>query len=124
MISVRDPEDAERAELLRMTRQAIGRVSQRAQMVLLSAAGRSVPELAAIFGMSRVSIRFWLRRFDLGGPAALYDAPRSGRPRSLDQDELHLLTRLIDTDPHQVDATTQRTTWTIAMLTLALIMRL
>src|SRR5205085_9577161 len=74
--------------------------------------------------LSRVSIRFWLRRFDVGGPAALYDAPRSGRPRSLDADDLQLLTRLIDTDPQHVDATTERTTWTMAMLTLALIMRL
>jgi hypothetical protein len=35
MLYVRDPDDDELAELKRMTRQAIGRVSQRAQMVLL-----------------------------------------------------------------------------------------
>jgi hypothetical protein len=51
MLYVRDPDDDEVAELKCMTRQAIGRVSQRAQMVLLSAQHRSVPELAAIFDL-------------------------------------------------------------------------
>ena len=37
MLYVREPEDDEYQELRRMTRQEIGRVSQRAQMVLLSA---------------------------------------------------------------------------------------
>ena len=47
MIYVRQPTDEEHVELQRMTRQEVGRVSQRAQMVLLSAQRRSVPEIAA-----------------------------------------------------------------------------
>ena len=46
MIYVRTPTDAELQELKRMTRQEIGRVGQRAQMILLSAQQRSVPEIA------------------------------------------------------------------------------
>ena len=85
MIFVRDPEDDELSDLKHMTRHAVGRVSQRAQMVLLSAQRRTVPELAAIFDLHPASVRFWLRRFDRDGPAGLYDAPRSGRPREMDQ---------------------------------------
>ena len=43
MIYVRTPSAEERQELKRMTRQEIGRVSQRAQMILLSAQHRTVP---------------------------------------------------------------------------------
>ena len=46
MIYVRTLGDDELEELKRMTRQEIGRVSQRAQMILLSAQHRTVPEIA------------------------------------------------------------------------------
>ena len=49
MIYVRQPTGSEMAELKRMTRQAVGRVSQRAQMVLLSAEGRAVPEIGFVY---------------------------------------------------------------------------
>jgi putative transposase len=124
MLYVRDPDEQELAELKRMTRQEIGRVSQRAQMVLLSAQGRTVPEIATIFAMHRVSIRFWLRRFDQQGPLGLYDAPRSGRPRLIDEEVDQTITRLISTDPASVVGGSEATFWTVAMLTLALIVRL
>ena len=66
-----------------MTRQAIGRVSQRAQMILLSAHHRTVPEIARLFDVSRATVRFWIRQFEAEGPAGLYDEPRSGRPRKV-----------------------------------------
>src|SRR3712207_9542512 len=83
MIYVRDPDDDELRELKRMTRQEIGRVSQRAQMVLLSAQRRSVPEIAALFEVSRATVRCWLRQFEAAGPPGLRDDPRSGRPRKV-----------------------------------------
>ena len=123
MIYVRDPEDEELAELKQMTRQAIGRVSQRAQMALLSAQHRTVPELATIFDRHPASVRFWLRRFDVAGPAGLYDAPRSGRPRVMDARNDQQLVRLLSQDPQAVPPTEVATTWTVAMLTFALILR-
>jgi len=81
MIYVRQPTDAEHVELQRLTRQAVGRASQRAPMVLLSAQRRSVPEIAAIFALRQVSVRQWLHRFEAAGPAGLDAAARSGRPR-------------------------------------------
>lgn len=124
MLYVREPDDDEYQELRRMTRQEIGRVSQRAQMVLLSAQRRSVPEIGIIFGMHPASVRTWLRRFDQNGPAGLYDAPRSGRPRLLDGPGDEALTRLITADPATVTPGSEASFWTVAMLTLAIIVRL
>jgi transposase len=79
----RSPTEEERLTLEHMRRQAIGRVSQRAHLILLSAQRRPVPELALLLAMSRATVRFGIRRFNTHGPAGLYDDPRSGRPRGL-----------------------------------------
>src|SRR3712207_5350431 len=104
-------------------RHAVGRVSQRAQMVLLSAQQRTVPELATIFDLHPASVRFWLRRFDRDGPRGLYDAPRSGRPRQMDDQNDQRLLGLLAQDPQDASTVEVATTWTVAMLTLARIMR-
>ena len=77
---VREPTSEEQVELERMMRQEVGRVALRAQMVLLSARGYSVPEISVIQGVSDVTVYSWLERFDAEGPAGLYDRPRPGRP--------------------------------------------
>lgn len=120
MIYVRPPTDAEQVELKHMTRQAIGRVSQRAQMVLLSAQHRSVPEIAAIFSVSRATVRFWLRRFDVHGPPGLRDDPRSGRPRKITPALDHAIEQALQTDPQHLDPQYLATCWTSAMLVLLL----
>jgi transposase len=81
MIFVRRLTRLEYAKLHRMTRQEVGRVSQRAHMILLSAQQRSVAEIADLFDVSRTTVRFWIERFEAAGTAGLYDEPRSGRPR-------------------------------------------
>ncbi len=118
MIYVRTPTDAELQELKRMTRQEIGRVGQRAQMVLLSAQRRTVPEIAAIFAVRYKTVRKWLRRFDRHGPAGLYDEPRSGRPRKLTDRVRQSLVEMIQQDPERSGYLA--TFWTVAMLALAL----
>ncbi len=65
-----------------MVRQEVGRVSRRAQIILASVRRRKVPEIAVVFGVSRNTVRFWIRRFDACGPSGLYDEERSGRPRT------------------------------------------
>ncbi len=118
MIYVRTPTDAELQELTRMTRQEIGRVGQRAQMILLSAQKRTVPEIATIFGSTPKTVRKWIRRFDADGPAGLYDEPRSGRPHKLTDRVRDTLVNLIQQDPEQSGYLA--TFWTVAMLALAL----
>ncbi len=124
MLYVRPPTDEERAERRRMTRQGVGRVSQRAQMVLLSAQRRTVPEIAALFETSRATVRGWLRRFDAAGPVGLWDAPRSGRPRKVTPQVEQELATLLRQAPQRVQADYLATCWTVAMLVLTVGLRL
>jgi transposase len=78
MIHARKPTEEEAEELQQMRRQAVGRVSQRAHMVLLSIQGKSVPVIAILFQTSRVTVRFWIKRYNAYGPKGLYDEPRTG----------------------------------------------
>ena len=70
----------QRAGLEAVSRQAVGRVALRAQMVLLSDRGHSVPEIAAVHRCGLDVVRTWLHRYCVGGVAGLQDLPRSGRP--------------------------------------------
>ncbi len=118
MVYVRPLTEVERTELHRMTRQEVGRVSQRAQMVLLSAQRHTVPELATLFAYCPATARFWLRRFDAQGPEGLYDQPHSGRPRKVCAAVERTVVDLVQGDPQ--GSGFLATFWTVAMLVLAL----
>jgi transposase len=70
----------QRRELERVRRRAVGRVSQRAHMVLLSGRGFTVQDIARIFDCGEDVVRQWLHRYRARGAAGLEDAPRPGRP--------------------------------------------
>jgi len=72
--------EPQRAELQQVSRQAVGRVALRAQMVLLSDRRYPVPQIAAIHGCGQDVVRGWLHRYQDRGVAGLEDLPRSGRP--------------------------------------------
>ena len=72
--------EAQRVELRRVSRQAVGRVALRAQMVLLSDRGFAVARIAAIHDCGCDVVRTWLHRYARAGMAGLADEPRSGRP--------------------------------------------
>jgi transposase len=122
MLYVRQPTDEERKELERMVREEVGRVSQRAQMILLSARRKKVPEIADTFDVCLPTVRFWIRRFDDSGPEGLYDRPRSGRPRKITDEVRGMVVQLIQEDPQQEGYLA--TLWTVAMLALALTRKL
>lgn len=122
MSYARQPTEEERKELKRMTRRDTGRVSQRAQMVLLDGQGRTAPEIATIFETSALTVRFWLRRFDVEGPQGLYDDPRSGRPRKVTTEVMESMDTMIRQDPKREGYLASF--WTVAMLALALFNRL
>ena len=122
MLYARQPTDAEYQELKRMIRQEVGRVSQRAHMILLSVRRRSVPEIADWFDVCPSTVRFWIRRFDSAGPSGLYDQERSGRPPKLTPPTIDTLTQMLQRDPQEEGY--QATFWTVAMLVLALANRL
>jgi transposase len=70
----------QRRELERVSRQAVGRVALRAQMVLLSGRGYSVPQIAQIHACGQDVVRTWLHRYERAGVTGLEDEPKSGRP--------------------------------------------
>jgi transposase len=72
--------EAQRQELEAVSRQAVGRVALRAHMVLLSARGFSVPQIATIHACGTDVVRSWLHHYERQGVAGLADQPRSGRP--------------------------------------------
>jgi transposase len=80
MIRIGPLSDDQRQALERVRRRAVGRVSQRAHMVLLSARGYTVEQLVEIFGVGEDVVRKWLRRYEREGPLGLDDQPRPGRP--------------------------------------------
>ena len=58
----------------------LSKVEQRLDAVRAVLAGASVVEVAAAFGVSRISVHAWLRRYLAGNLTGLVD--RSHRPRS------------------------------------------
>lgn len=80
MIRIGPLTDDQRQALERVRRRAVGRVSQRAHMVLLNARGYTVEQIAEIFGVGEDVVRKWLHRYEREGPLGLDDRPRPGRP--------------------------------------------
>ena len=70
----------QRHELTTLSHQAIGGVALRAQMVLLSDRGFSVPQIAAIHDCGEDVVRTWLHRHQSKGAYRLEDEPKSGHP--------------------------------------------
>ena len=112
--------DKQRQELEQVSRQAVGRVALRAQMVLLSARGYTVPQIAAIHDCGQDVVRLWLHRYEQEGVAGLDDAPRSGRPP-----KDPLAGRIIDTQAGQSPECSGhvQSCWTVALLTAFLAAR-
>jgi transposase len=74
---------AVRRALGQMILRAPGRVSRRAQAIAWWLEGQSQAAVARRLGVSRQSVARWCARFRAGGPAALRDRPRPGRPPRL-----------------------------------------
>ena len=69
----------------------------RARIVLACAAGEGTSQVARQLGVSRPTVIAWRERYRTGGLAALADAPRSGRPRTVD--EAAILARTLEPPP-------------------------
>jgi len=86
----------------------------RARIVLGCAAGEGTSNLARRLGVSRPTVIAWRERYRTGGIAALADAPRSGRPRSID--EAAILARTLEPPPAALGVTH----WSSRLLAAAL----
>ena len=78
--------EGDEAGLTRLTRATTVRsgLAVRARIVLLAATGLSNAGIAARVGVSRPTVIGWRERYQAAGIAGLDDAPRSGRPRTID----------------------------------------
>ena len=74
--------EKQRNALEDLTRHAVGRIAERARMVLLSTEGKTVSEIAHIFCCAENKVRRWVKRYETHGIAGLYDQPRPGRPKT------------------------------------------
>src|SRR5262245_64197340 len=80
---------------------------RRAQIILGSADGEANTAIAERLGVSIPMVSHWRARYRAHGLAGLYDAPRSGRPRTHEDDEVaRLLRTVLQTRP------TDATHWT------------
>ncbi len=70
---VRTLTEAEAAELQRMTQQEVGRVAERARMILLSARRYTVQDVMAVFECTDDTVYKWLDRFEADSPEGLHD---------------------------------------------------
>ena len=90
----------EELESLARSRSLPAGLVTRAQIVLLCAEGLSNMEVAERVGTSRQTVGKWRQRFRRQGLMGLYDERRTGKPRSIEEDEvMDLLTKTLETPP-------------------------
>jgi transposase len=77
-IQLNEQERAELRQLYRQTKDAD--VRTRCQMLLLSADGHSVSDIAKLTLFDENSVLFWFDRYEAAGLDGLEDRPKSGRP--------------------------------------------
>lgn len=121
MIRVTDVTEEERIELERRAHSQTmpHRVVQRARMVLANRDGESAPTIAKRLGMSHVTVRKWLVRFQACRLAGLDEFPRSGRKRPENVSHRSEMVRLVRTPPSELGK--PFATWTIERLQEALL---
>ena len=112
--TVPPPPNAEPKTLEAMTREAVGRVAMRAQMILLSARGYPAPKIAEIQDVAKPTVYKWIDRFVAHGPDGLYDRERDGRRRKLGFDAESELERVLQQSPTEEDQGASR--WTAPRL--------
>jgi transposase len=97
--------DTDLTELTAWTRSATitAGASLRARIVLRAGAGEGTSAIARALGVSRPTVIIWRERYRTGGIAALEDAPRSGRPKTVD--EAVIISRTLEPPPSHLGVT-------------------
>lgn len=97
-LAVSDEQRATVEALLRQ-RALAPRVRERLEMVKAHALGQDLASIVRWSGRSERTVRRWVERFVAGGPAALADAARSGRPPRADAAYLAAMEAAVQTPP-------------------------
>jgi len=107
-------EDEEALRSVLRAPSASQQLALRARIVLRAAEGVTNTQIALEAGVSLPTVGLWRRNFAERGLDGLADAPRSGRPRQIDDDEVaRVLAMTLETPP---DGTTQ---WSVRRLAAA-----
>jgi len=95
----------DRATLVSWTRSPSLRagLAQRARILLAVDAGEGTNAICARLGVSRPTVSLWKKRYAAGGLPALQDAPRSGRPKQVD--DAAILAATLDPPPERLAVT-------------------
>ena len=120
MVRIGPLSSEQRRELMVLRRRAVGRVALRAQMVLLSARGYTVPQIAELFEVGPGVVRTWLHRYQQAGAAGLEDRRRPGGPP-----RDRLARQIVDTQASQSPRAVGlvQACWTVGLLTAFLLAR-
>lgn len=97
-------------ELLEQTRHQAPspRARARAHSLLLSAQGRTIPDIAQIYQVDRDTVAAWITKWEQQGEASLYDRPRSGRPPKLTPAEQALAQEYVKETPQSLKQVGER----------------
>ena len=101
-VQVRDGELATLASWTRSPSVSAGE-ALRARIVLAAAEGGGTSAIARRLGVSRPTVIAWRERYRSGGINALSDAPRSGRPKTVDDAEI--VARTLEPPPDRLGVT-------------------
>jgi transposase len=99
MSSIGPLDASERRRVKPMARRAVGRVSERIRLVLLSRRGSSIAPIAASCACDQATVRHWLERSRAEQESGRQDRPRSGRPRTAGPAAQHLIRHTIEQPP-------------------------
>ena len=78
------------------------RTVERARIIELAVQGHRVPAIARLLGITEVTVRVWLKRFNAHGLSGLEDAPRRGRPPTYTPTEVSAVIATALTPPEQL----------------------
>lgn len=106
--------DRKALEILLRSPKTAQSLAQRARVVLLSAAGQTVEEVAVQLAISTRSVYKWRNRFKASGLEGLRDLQRSGQPRKLSADKVNeVLTMTVERIPKEA------THWSVRLMAKA-----
>lgn len=81
------------------------RYDHRLHGVMLVCSGFPCSEVAELFGHSRRTVQYWVRRFEKSGFSGLQETPRPGRPAALDEGILQSLGQDLRRAPRELGYT-------------------
>ena len=96
-------EEAATVETLARSRTAPVRRVERARIVWRASQGETPPVIAAALGLDAETVRRRIRRFNVGGLAALEDGHRPGRPATYSADEVAAVIAAALASPRSLD---------------------